>query len=135
MRNCAGRWSGDGRTELSLVLIADDSPKSRELLRAVLESGGHEVVEACDGGQALEQLRGMRPDLVVLDIQMPVLDGFSTVAEIRRMEEFRSLPVVALSAHAMECDRERAISSGFTHYLSKPIPLSALRRELERFLK
>lgn len=101
----------------------------------VLEGSGHEVIEACDGSQVLDRLGEARPDLVVLDIQMPVLDGFSTVCEIRRRAGYEALPVVALSAYAMDGDRERAISSGFTHYLSKPIPLSTLRQELERFLK
>src|SRR5262249_36575408 len=108
---------------------------SRELVRIVLEKCGHTVSEACDGVEALRFARELLPDLIILDLHMPGLDGFGVVRELRRDERFASTPVVALTASAMQGDRERALSAGFTGYIAKPIHLSVLRSEVERLLE
>ena len=93
--------------EKPLILIADDRPSSRELLRLVLERAGYAVIEAEDGEKALDRARAVNPDLVLLDLQMPVLDGYGVLAALRGEERFRNLPVLALTASAMRGDRER----------------------------
>lgn len=116
------------------VLVADDKETSRELIRTVLESSGHSVTEASDGIEALHSAQQLQPDLVILDLHMPRLDGFGVLAELRRNEKFASTPIMALTASAMHSDRERAIIAGFDSYVSKPIPLPMLREEVERLL-
>jgi CheY-like chemotaxis protein len=117
------------------VLIADDKAEGRELVRMILENAGYEVFEAHDGLHVLQQARQVHPDLVILDLHMPGLDGFGAVAALRREAEFASIPVLALTASAMMGDRERALTAGFTGYVTKPIRLAALRAEVERLLE
>jgi CheY-like chemotaxis protein len=116
------------------VLVADDKAPGRELLRAVLEQSGHAVYEASDGIEALRSARELLPDLIILDLHMPVLDGFGVLQELRRDQSFAATPIVALTASAMQGDRERALTAGFTSYIAKPISVTALRGEIERFL-
>ena len=119
---------------MKTVLVADDKATSRELVRTILEKSGYTVAEACDGIEALRNARELKPDLVILDLHMPGLDGFAVIREIRRDLELAATPVMALTASAMQGDRERAISAGFTAYIAKPIQLSVLRSEIERLL-
>lgn len=116
------------------VLVADDKATSRELVRTVLEKCGYTVFEAGDGLEALRVARESEPDLIILDLHMPQLDGFGVIRELRRDAQFAATPVMALTASAMQGDRERALAAGFTGYISKPIPLSMLRSEVERLL-
>jgi two-component system cell cycle response regulator DivK len=117
------------------VLVADDNPVSRELIREILETDDYEVIEAGDGHEALEKVRQHQPDLALLDIQMPVLDGNAVIRELRADPRFSSLPVVALTAYAMQGDRERALSLGFTSYITKPIDIPGFRSEVARLLQ
>ena len=116
-----------------LILIADDRASSRELLRLVLERAGYEVVEAEDGEQALSRARAVNPDLILLDLQMPALDGYGVLAALRSEARFENLPVLALTASAMR--RERIIEAGFTDYLAKPAGPEVLRETVARLLQ
>lgn len=116
------------------ILVAEDDPASRELLREILEDVGYQVVEAANGREALEKIEQVQPHLVILDLQMPVLDGFGVVRQLRQDERFASLPVVALTAYAMRGDREKILGSGFTAYLAKPVDANALRTQVEQLL-
>lgn len=116
------------------VLVAEDSPANRELLRELLEGWGYEVAEAEDGAVALQKIKEMAPDLAILDIQMPVLDGFSVLRLLREDQRFNHLPILALTAFAMSGDRERALAAGFAGYHSKPIDSQQLKTELERIV-
>jgi CheY-like chemotaxis protein len=116
------------------VLVVDDKAPSREMIRTVLEGCGHAVFEACDGADGLRRALELQPDLIVLDLHMPLLDGFGVVRELRRDQRFMATPIVALTASAMQGDRERALSAGFTSYIAKPIRLIELRSEIERLL-
>jgi CheY-like chemotaxis protein len=116
------------------VLVADDRETGRELVRTVLENAGYQVIEASDGTEAVAQARQFRPDLIILDIHMPGLDGFQVIEVLRREEGFAAIPIIALTASAMMGDRERAMEAGFTGYITKPIRLDALRAEVERLL-
>ena len=115
------------------VLIADDKAPGRELLREVLEQSGCVVYEASDGIEALRSARELLPDLIILDLHMPLLDGFRVLEELKLDLRFATTPIIALTASAMQGDRERALSTGFTTFIAKPISLSALRGEIERF--
>jgi two-component system cell cycle response regulator DivK len=116
------------------ILIAEDRPSSRELIRTVLEGCGYIVFEASDGRQAVDVARRELPDLLIVDLQMPALDGLGVLAELRRDERFAEVPIVALTASAMQGDRERALEAGFTEYITKPVNLRFLREELTRLL-
>jgi len=117
------------------VLVADDKATSRELVRTVLEKCGYEVFEAADGVEAIERAREIHPDLIILDLHMPGVGGIGVVRELRLDAQFASTPIMALTASAMQGDQERALSAGFTGYLSKPIRLATLRNEVDRLLQ
>ena len=116
------------------VLIAEDNAVNRELLRELLEARGYTVVEACDGQEALHLIEQAQPDILLLDIGMPVLDGFAVVRKIRENPRLATLPVLAVTAYAMQGDREKILNSGFDGYLSKPINAVALAEALEPLL-
>ena len=103
-------------------------------MRAVLESRGYEVVEAGDGEEALAVARSRVPDLILLDIQMPLRDGLSVVADLRRDTRFAATPVIAVTATAMKGDMQKGMEAGFTDYLTKPVSIERLREILSRFL-
>jgi CheY-like chemotaxis protein len=121
--------------EKPLILSAEDRPSSRELLRLVLEHAGYAVIEAEDGEEALDRARDGNPDLILLDLQMPGLDGYGVLAALRGEARFRNLPVLALTASAMRGDRERIMDAGFTDYLAKPAGPEVLRETVARMLR
>lgn len=116
------------------ILIAEDNAVNRELLRELLEARGYTVFEARDGQEALQMIDETRPELLLLDIGMPVLDGFAVTSRIRENPRLAKLPVVAVTAYAMQGDRDRILRSGFDGYLSKPVNPAALTEELDRLL-
>jgi CheY-like chemotaxis protein len=116
------------------VLIAEDNAVNRELLRELLEGRGFAVVEACDGEEALHALEQMQPDVLLLDIGMPKLDGLAVMRKIRENPRLALLPVVAVTAYAMQGDREKILNAGFDGYISKPVNSRSLGDEIERLL-
>jgi PAS domain S-box-containing protein len=118
------------------VLVVEDHPVNQMLIRRLLEKMGHAVELAGDGRAALEKLRGERFDLVLMDLQMPVMGGIEATQHIREAESTMGehVPIVALTARAMEDDRMRCIEAGMDDYLSKPIEIDELKRVLQRFL-
>jgi two-component system, cell cycle response regulator DivK len=113
------------------VLIAEDNAVNRELLRELLEARGYAVLEACDGQEALHMIEQSQPDILLLDIGMPVLDGFGVIRKIRENPCLAEMPV---TAYAMQGDREKIMKSGFNGYLSKPVEARSLAEELNRLL-
>jgi signal transduction histidine kinase/CheY-like chemotaxis protein len=116
-----------------LVLVVEDNPDSLRTARALL-SERYEVIEATDGRAGVEQARQHQPDLILLDIAMPVLDGLQTLREIRRDESLRHIPVLAATASAMKGDRETILAHGFDGYLSKPMDAELLMQTLREAL-
>jgi two-component system, cell cycle response regulator DivK len=116
------------------ILVAEDRESSRELLKSILSASGYEVIEAADGEQAVEKARQESPDLVILDLQMPILDGFGALGQIRALPGLNKIPIVALTANAMHGDRERCLAAGFSHYVSKPMNMAQLREDIARLL-
>ena len=115
------------------ILVAEDNPANRELIREILELQGHEVLEAKNGLEALEQIEEKLPDLVLMDIQMPLIDGLEAVTKLRSDERFGKLPVIALTAYAMNGDEEKALMAGFDGYLPKPMDVRQLLLYLQQF--
>jgi len=103
-------------------------------VREILELEGYEVIEAADGGEALAKIKEIRPDLVLLDIRMPVLGGFAVLEQIKRDQNFSRLRVIALTAYGMEEDRARVLAAGFDAYASKPVDAIKLTAQIKAFL-
>jgi two-component system, OmpR family, response regulator MtrA len=119
----------------SLVLIADDDEDILSLVKAVLERSGHEVVAASDGAEALASVRARKPDLVVLDIAMPEVDGLEVLRRLRADPTTSELPVVLLSARAQEADVERGFAIGASAYLKKPFSPRELSEHVAELLR
>ena len=117
------------------ILVADDDSRSRELTREILQAQGYQVAEACDGRQALEALAEALPDLVLLDIQLPFVDGFAVLRQLRQHPGGAAVPVIALTARAMRGDREKVLAAGFDAYISKPVDRRRLTKEIERLVQ
>ena len=116
------------------VLIVDDNRLSRELIVDILRPLRLEVVEAHDGVAALAAARSIRPDLVLLDLAMPGMDGYGVLGELRRNPQNVRTPVLAVTAHAMPGERARALAAGFSDFLTKPVRSADLRRRVEALL-
>lgn len=119
---------------MAKILIVEDNPDNMKLFRAVLTIRGHQVVGLPGGDGLLETLRAETPQIVLLDIQLPGEDGFQLLVKMKRALGGGLPPVVALTAHAMSGDRERAITAGFAGYLTKPIDVSTFAGSVEAFL-
>lgn len=117
------------------ILVVDDKATSRELLRTVLEKDGYIVVEAADGLEAIQKSHAEKPALILLDLQLPVRSGYEVLNELRCDPQFAALPIIALTASAMQGDQEKALAAGFTAYLTKPVALTSLRVEIKRILQ
>ncbi len=116
------------------ILVVDDNPVSRELLREALESPSYHVCEASHGQYALQVIAETRPDLVLMDLQMPVLDGFAALKTLRQDRRFAGIRVIAVTAFAMRGDREKALAAGFDGYFTKPIDSEELERQVSSLL-
>jgi CheY-like chemotaxis protein len=119
---------------MSTILIAEDNFVNRELLREMLEARNYRVAEARDGKEALAKIEEVKPDLVLLDLNMPILDGFAVIRLIRENPTCHQVPVLAVTAYAMKEDRERVLRAGFDSYIAKPIDSAVLFKELKKFI-
>jgi len=115
------------------ILIVEDSPDNMKLFRTLLTMRGHEVVGLSGGDGLLDAIAREQPALVLMDIQLPGKDGFELLHEIRGSEH-RALRVLALTAHAMSGDRERALEAGFDGYITKPIDIRSFPEQVLRSL-
>lgn len=119
---------------MKTVLVAEDNAINRELISAMLEAMDFNVVQAVDGQHALELLSANLPDVVLLDLQMPRMDGREALRRIRENPDWSHLPVIACTAFAMQGDREEILNRGFNGYISKPISISDLVEALRAVL-
>jgi len=115
------------------ILIVEDVEMNRDLLVQLLEDD-YELVEATDGKQGLEMAAQERPDLILLDISLPEMDGWEVTRRIRADEELKQIPIIAVTAHAMAGDEEKAYAQGCNGYLSKPIDEDELWAKVEKEL-
>ena len=105
------------------VLVVEDNEKNMKLFRDVLQASGFRLLEATTGERAMELAAEHQPNLVLMDIQLPDIDGIEALARLRTDARTASIPVVALTAHAMHGDRERFLDAGFDAYISKPVDI------------
>ncbi len=122
-----------GTAEKPTVLVVDDDPNLRKLCSAALE-GEYKVLLAENGQQALKQVYQHRPDVVLLDVTMPVMDGWETTRTLKADPDTAAIPVIAVTAHAMESDRARAAEIGFSLFLTKPVEPRRVVSEVRRLL-
>jgi len=116
------------------VLLVEDNEMNRDMLSRRLARKGFEVLLAADGEEALEVTWRERPDLVLMDMNLPVKDGWTTVREIREDPQLRDIPVIALTAHAMSDDRQKALDAGCDDYETKPLDFARLLGKMEALL-
>jgi two-component system, cell cycle response regulator DivK len=116
------------------ILVVEDNEKNMKLFRDVLAANGYHTLEATTGARAVELAAEQRPDLVLMDIQLPDMNGVAALSRLRAGEHTAPIPVLALTAQAMHGDRERFLAAGFDGYLSKPVDIldfvDAVRRQL-----
>jgi CheY-like chemotaxis protein len=103
------------------VLVIEDNEQNLYMMCFLLEKHGFTVAQARDGAQGIQMAARLRPDLILLDIQLPMLDGYAVAAELRKYSPLRETPIVAVTSYAMVGDREKALASGATDYIEKPI--------------
>jgi len=119
----------------STILVVEDNAVNRKLARNVLRSRGYRVLEATTGEEALKMLERQRPDLVLMDLQLPGMDGLEVTRRIKRDPAISDLPVVALTAHVQEADERRALDAGCVGYITKPIRLAQFPKQVESYLE
>lgn len=117
------------------VLVVEDTDDTRELFRAMLENLGHEVIEATGGREALEKALKEQPDIILMDLMMPEVDGIQTIGALRMIAGLATIPVVAVTAQDPREVRARAFNAGVNAYLQKPIDLEMLAATLNQFAK
>lgn len=106
---------------MSTILVIEDNEQNLYLMRFLLESNGFTVVEARDGQEGIRQACALRPAAILLDIQLPVMDGYAVATALRTHDELRDTPIIAVTSYAMMGDRERALAAGATDYVEKPV--------------
>ena len=119
---------------MKTILVVEDNESNAYLARFLLQRAGYTVLEASDGASARALLVEARPDLILMDIQLPDISGLDVVWELRARPEFRELPILAVTSFAMPADRERALAAGCTGYIEKPIDPSGFVAEIEGYL-
>ena len=119
---------------MSTILIVEDNEKNMKLVRDILRHHGHETIEATTGGEGVRLAHERRPDLVLMDIQLPDIDGIAALSEIRTDPSLDAVPVLAVSASVMPDEQQKIVASGFDAYVTKPIALKTFLETVQRFL-
>jgi len=116
------------------ILLIEDNEQNRYLATFLLEAHGYGIVPAVDGAQGIELAGRLLPQLILLDIQLPLMDGYAVARALRRNPALANIPIVAVTSYAMAGDREKALAAGCNGYLEKPINPETFVPEIERFL-
>jgi CheY-like chemotaxis protein len=117
-----------------LIIVIEDDADNMELIKFLLNKAGYDVLTAMDGYQGLELIRSQIPDLVLLDLAIPGIDGWHVAQQIRQDEQTASIPIVAVSAHILPRDRQEAIKAGCNGFLNKPLDIVNFSANVEEFL-
>jgi two-component system cell cycle response regulator DivK len=117
------------------ILVVDDNQDGRELVVKILKNRGYQMIEAVDGEEALEKAIAENPDLILMDISIPKIDGYEVTKRLKSQIKFKDTPIIALTAHAMKGDREKALEAGCEGYISKPIDIHELPDQIKFYLK
>lgn len=116
------------------ILYVEDNPDNRILVRRVLSAEGYIVLEAGNAVQALDALKKGKTDLILMDINMPDMDGYALTTKIKSLPEYMKIPIIAVTANVMRGDREKSLEAGCDGYIQKPIDIDILAQQIERFL-
>jgi two-component system cell cycle response regulator DivK len=116
------------------ILYVEDNPDNRLLVRRILMAEGFQVIEASNASQALEILKRQTPELILMDINMPDIDGYTLTARLKALPSLKQVPIVAMTANALKGDRERSLEAGCDGYIQKPIDVDSLPMQIRRFL-
>jgi CheY-like chemotaxis protein len=119
---------------MTKILLVEDNEMNRDMLSRRLERKGYQVAIAVDGGQGISMVKTETPDLILMDMSLPVLDGWEATRQLKASPETRSIPIIALTAHAMAGDREKALEAGCDDYDTKPIEMPRLLSKIEALL-
>ncbi|MGB9710787.1 MAG: response regulator [Thermodesulfovibrio sp.] len=120
---------------MKTILVVDDNEDSRELVKKILKKQGFEIIEAVDGEDALAKAIAYRPDLILMDISIPKIDGYEVTRRLKSRIDFKDTPIIAFTAHAMKGDQERALEAGCDGYISKPINVREFPEQIKIYLK
>ena len=120
---------------MAKILIVEDNELNRDMLSRRLIRRGYEIVMAVDGGEGLAKADSEKPDLILLDMSLPIMDGWQVARTLKASEKLRVIPVIALTSHAMSGDREQALEAGCDDYDTKPIEMPRLLEKIEKLLK
>jgi two-component system cell cycle response regulator DivK len=118
-----------------IILYVEDNPDNRLLVRRVLVSEGYQLIEAPEAKAAFEKLKEVTPNLILMDINMPDVDGYTLTSQFRMLPQLDSVPIIALTANVMKGDRERSLEAGCDGYIQKPIDIDNLSVQVEKYLK
>jgi two-component system cell cycle response regulator DivK len=116
------------------ILYVEDNPDNRLLVKRILLAEDYSLLEAIDGKDALNVLETAHPDLILMDINMPDMDGYTLTAKIKSLPGFERVPILALTANVMRGDKEKTLEAGCDGYIQKPLDIDQLTREIEKFL-
>jgi two-component system, cell cycle response regulator DivK len=116
------------------ILVVEDNEKNMYLISFIIEKMGHEAIKACTGEVGVELALKEQPDLILMDIQLPGIDGLETTRRIRASKAGRDVPIIALTSYAMTGDRDTALKAGCTGYIEKPINPETIMGEIEKYL-
>lgn len=119
---------------MSRLLLVDDHEANRSVLRRRLERRGYEVAEAADGAEAIAAFKARRPDLILMDLSMPTINGFEALVRIQAMDLGHHTPAIALTAHAVDSIRQKCADSGFDGFQTKPVDFDALVKNIENLV-
>ena len=122
-------------TNQSTILYVEDNFENRVLIRRILQAEGYQVLEAENSNQALSTVLHKRPDLILMDINLPEVDGYSLTARFKNMPNLNGVPVIALTANVMRGDRERSLRAGCDGYIQKPVDVDTFPQQIAHFLK
>ena len=120
---------------MSRILIVEDNEMNRDMLSRRLERRGYQVILAMDGRQGLGAARSEAPDLILMDMSLPEIDGWEVTRQLKSDDTTRSIPVIALTAHAMSSDRQKALAAGCDDYDTKPVEFERLLMKIETMLR
>lgn len=126
--------SKEGKAGPFVILLAEDNEKNRILIRDVLGYSGYEVIEATDGTEAVARAKEKIPDLILMDIQMPVMDGITALKILKADPATKDIRAIALTSFAMSGDKENCLSAGFDGYMSKPVDIEKLSEMITKYL-
>jgi CheY-like chemotaxis protein len=117
------------------VMVVEDNEKNRKLMRVVLKAKGYNIIEATTGEEALSLLKNQKPDIILMDIQLPGIDGLTLIKQIKASVVTKDIPIIAVTAYAMKGDEQKILDTGCNAYVSKPINTQELPLIVEKYIK